>query len=86
VEKIILERSHKGKKHIFSFIFLQNLFDYFLRLNFFLSVNLCSLKVLNFRLKIFSYVFFFALYNLYTLCSFLGLWHISLGFFLLGFV
>jgi len=28
----------------------------------------------------------FALYNLYTLYSFLGLGHISLGFFLLGFI
>jgi hypothetical protein len=29
MEKIKLERSHKGKKHIISFGFLQNLFDFF---------------------------------------------------------
>jgi len=34
-EKISLERSHKGKKHIFSFGVLQNLFDCFLILRFF---------------------------------------------------
>jgi len=33
--KISLERSHKGKRHIFSFGVLQILFDYFLRLMFF---------------------------------------------------
>jgi hypothetical protein len=38
VEKISLERSHKGKEQIFSFGFLQILFDYFLILRFF-SVN-----------------------------------------------
>jgi hypothetical protein len=46
VENISLERSHKGKKHIFSFGFLQNWFDYFLRLRFFFNeINLCSLKI-----------------------------------------
>jgi hypothetical protein len=34
VEKNSLERSHKGKRHIFSFDFLQILFDCFLRLRF----------------------------------------------------
>jgi hypothetical protein len=57
VEKSSLERSHKGKKHIFSFGFLQNLFDCFLRLRFFFRlVNLYSLKVLKFGLNFFSYV------------------------------
>jgi len=73
VEKNCLERSHKSTKHIFSFGFLQNLFDFFLRLRFFFfpqSVNLCSLKVLKFGLKIFSYVFckFFVLH--YIICIF----------------
>jgi hypothetical protein len=31
MEKINLEISHKGKKHIFSVGFLQNLFDFFLK-------------------------------------------------------
>jgi len=39
MEKIKLERSHKGKRHIFSFGFVQNLFDYFLELRYFLSIN-----------------------------------------------
>ncbi len=39
VEKINLEISHKGKRHIFSYGFLQNLFDYFLRLRFFSMSN-----------------------------------------------
>jgi hypothetical protein len=29
IEKISLERSHKGKKHTFSFGFFRNLFDFF---------------------------------------------------------
>jgi hypothetical protein len=78
IEKISLERSHKGKKHTFSIGFLRNLFDFFLRLRFFFrSINICNLKVL-----IILFYFIFALYNLYSLYNFLGLEHISLGLFL----
>jgi hypothetical protein len=35
VEKISLERSHKGKKHTFSFGFSQKLFDFKEKVNFF---------------------------------------------------
>ncbi len=48
VEKISLERSHKGKKYIFSFGFLQNLFDCFLILRvFFRLINIFNLKALK---------------------------------------
>ncbi len=68
--KISLEKSHKGKKHIFSFSFLQNLFDFFfLRLRFFFRlVNLCSLKVLKFGLNFFSYVFLNLFILHYIIC------------------
>jgi len=39
IEKISLERSHKSKKHTFSFGFLRNLFEFFVRLRFFFSIN-----------------------------------------------
>ncbi len=37
MEKFSLKRSHKGKIHIFSFGFLQNLFDYFFKIKVFFS-------------------------------------------------
>jgi hypothetical protein len=39
MEKISLEKSHKGNKHIFSFGILQKIFVYFLRLRLFFSVR-----------------------------------------------
>jgi hypothetical protein len=45
---------------------------------FFLSINICSLKVLNFGFKIIFYIFCFVLCNLY---NFLGLGHASLRLF-----
>jgi hypothetical protein len=49
VEKINLDKWQKGKKYIFSFGFLQNLFDCFWILSFFFQlVNLCSLEALKF--------------------------------------
>ncbi len=75
-----LERSHISKRYIFSFSFLQKLFDFFLRLKFFLVKNLCSLKAIKLVSIFFSYVlffFFFASYNLNILYSFLGLGYIS---------
>jgi hypothetical protein len=54
MEKISLERSHKGKRHLFlgfftKFIWLVfNIKDLFIYLFIFQSVKLCSLKALNF--------------------------------------
>jgi len=52
MKKISLKISHQDKNHIFSFDFLQNLFDYFLKSRFFVLffglINICSLKALNF--------------------------------------
>jgi hypothetical protein len=56
VKKNNLRKSHKGKKHIFSFGFSQNLFDFFLRLRFFFVKNISCLKALKFCFKFFSYV------------------------------
>ncbi len=88
MEKISLKRSHKDERHIFSFGFLQNLFDCFLILSFFFFFPISkylwlkSLKIWFLNIFLCSFKFFcFALYNLYNLYSFLGLGHISLGIF-----
>ncbi len=47
MEKISLERAHKGKKHIFFLVFYE-IYLIFLKINVFLSINVCNLKALNF--------------------------------------